>query len=29
MELNGLANSRLRVGQKLMIILEGLRGTLR
>jgi hypothetical protein len=29
MELNGLTDSRLRVGQKLMVILTGLRGTLR
>ena len=29
MELNGLTDSRLRIGQKLMVILEGLRGTLR
>lgn len=29
MELNGLADSRLRIGQKLTVILEGLRGTLR
>lgn len=29
MELNGLTDSRLRIGQKLKIIFEGLRGTLR
>ena len=29
MELNGLTDSRLRIGQKLMVILEGLRGTIR
>ena len=29
MELNGLTDSRLQVGQKLMVILTGLRGTLR
>lgn len=29
MELNGLTDSRLRIGQKLTVILQGLRGTLR
>jgi membrane-bound lytic murein transglycosylase D len=29
MELNGLTDSRLRIGQKLTVILKGLRGTLR